>query len=62
MCKPKSLKRITPKMYVSLTAKSGTIFEVPYKMDIPTTACASRGIKLVRTDRKALNKSYVLVL
>ncbi len=49
-------------MYVFLTAKSGTIFEVPYKMDIPTTACASRGVKLVRTDRKALNKSYVLVL
>lgn len=57
-----SIKRITPKMYKFLTAKPGTIFEVPYQMDVPTTACAKRGVKLVRTDRKALNKSYVLVL
>jgi len=54
--------KISPMTYRLLTAKSGEVFEVGYKQDVPKRTCAKRGVHIVRKDYKNLNRSYVIVL
>ena len=53
---------LTEKTKTLLSALPGDVFEIAYQADIPRRVCARRGVKIVRIDRKSVNKSYVVVL
>jgi hypothetical protein len=56
------MRKISKKTLTLLTAKSGDIFIVKYKSDVPKSTCARHGVKIKRSDIKSLNMSIVEVL